>query len=137
MRERRASNHGHYVIFYCLLREVYSIRSKSSRRSLYLRIFRLILDVSTQVTKSSMLRVTRKAGSETTDGPTLMSMRGLVCISLLIREFSWSISKRVRLGHNQAFTSTRSNDDHVQHQPLAALNKRKEKEYTYDPAPQR
>jgi len=46
-------------------------RSKSSSSSLYLAIVRLSLEVSTQVTKSSMCRVTRNAGSVIVSGPTL------------------------------------------------------------------
>lgn len=38
--------------------------------TLYFWTCRLILDVSTQVTKSSMLRVTRNAGSVMVSGPT-------------------------------------------------------------------
>ena len=46
-------------------------RSKSSNLWRYLRMLRLILLESTQVTKSSMPLVTRKAGSVTTSVPTL------------------------------------------------------------------
>lgn len=46
-------------------------KSKSSSLSRYLRIFRLIFEESTHVTKSSIFLVTRKAGSVTTSVPHL------------------------------------------------------------------
>lgn len=45
-------------------------KSKSSSLSRYFKMFRLILLESTHVTKSSMLRVTRYAGSVTVSVPT-------------------------------------------------------------------